>query len=75
MKWFRKHWRPSLMDRQSYEDWDKTGRKTMKERIINKTRDILENYEGPINKVPEDVKKDIQKVVDGAVERVEREGL
>ena len=75
MKWFRKHWRPSLMDRQSYEDWDKTGRKTMKERIINKTRDILENYEGPINKVPDDVKKDIQKVVDGAVERVEREGL
>ncbi|MCF8029795.1 MAG: trimethylamine methyltransferase family protein [Desulfohalobiaceae bacterium] len=75
MKWFRKHWRPSLMDRQSYEDWDKAGRTTMKERIINKTRDILENYEGPINKVPGEVRKDIQQVVDDAVARVEREGL
>ncbi len=75
MKWFRKHWRPTLMDRQSYEDWDKSGRKTMQDRIIEKTRDILENHEGPISRVPEEVKKDIQKVIDGAVERVEREGL
>ncbi len=75
MKWFRKHWRPTLMDRQNYEDWDKSGRLTMKERIINKTRDIIENHEGPISKVPADVKKDIQIVIDDAVNRVATEGL
>ncbi|WP_291322266.1 trimethylamine methyltransferase family protein [Desulfonatronospira sp.] len=75
MKWFRKHWRPTLMDRQSYEDWDKNGRQTMQDRIIKKTRDILENHEGPISRVPKDVQKDVRKVVDEAVERVEREGL
>jgi len=75
MKWFRKHWRPTLMDRQSYEDWVKNGSQTMQDRIISKTRDILENHEGPISRVPKDVQKDVQKVVDEAVERVEREGL
>ncbi len=75
MKWFRKHWRPTLMDRQSYEDWVKKGSQTMQDRIISKTRDILENHEGPISRVPKDVQKDVQKVMDEAVERVEREGL
>jgi trimethylamine--corrinoid protein Co-methyltransferase len=75
MKWFRKHWRPSLMNRQSYEDWVKEGSETMKDRIIKKTRDIIENYEGPISKVPKDVRKDIEKVVHEAEERVHREGL
>ncbi|EFI33315.1 trimethylamine methyltransferase [Desulfonatronospira thiodismutans ASO3-1] len=75
MKWFRKHWRPTLMDRQSYEDWVKNGSQTMQDRIIKKTRDILETHEGPISRVPRDVQKDVQKVVDEAVERVEREGL
>ncbi len=75
MKWFRKHWRPSLMDRQSYEEWAKAGSETMKDRIIKKTRDIIENYEGPYSKVPKDVRKDIQKVIEDAEERVHREGL
>ena len=75
MKWFRKHWRPTLMDRQNYEDWVKNGSQTMQDRIISKTRDILENHEGPISRVPKDVQKDVQKVTDEAVERVERDGL
>lgn len=75
MKWFRKHWRPTLMDRQSYEDWVKSGSETMKDRITKKTRDIIENYEGPISKVPKEVKKDIEKVLQDAEERVHREGL
>ncbi len=70
MKWFRDHWRPTLMDRNSYEDWTSKGSLTMKDRIVNKTRDIIENYEGPISKVPGDVKKDIQKILDEAEERV-----
>ncbi len=75
MKWFRKHWRPSLMDRQSYEDWAKSGEETMKDRVIKKTRDIIENYEGPISKVPKEVRKDIEKVIQDAEERVHKEGL
>lgn len=75
MKWFRKHWRPTLMDRQNYEDWVKNGSQTMQDRIIRKTRDIIENHEGPISRVPKDVQKDVQKVTDEAVERVERDGL
>ncbi len=75
MKWFRKHWRPSLMDRQSYEDWAKAGEETMKDRVVKKTRDIIENYEGPISKVPNEVRKDIEKVIQDAEERVHREGL
>lgn len=63
------------MNRQSYEDWVKEGSETMKDRIIKKTRDIIENYEGPISKVPKDVRKDIEKVVHEAEERVHREGL
>ncbi|MGM0682174.1 MAG: trimethylamine methyltransferase family protein, partial [Thermodesulfobacteriota bacterium] len=75
MKWFRKHWRPTLMDRRNYEEWSSNGSESMKERIIKKTRDILENHEGPSVRVPADVKKDIEKVVKEAEERVEREGL
>ncbi|MFP4038971.1 MAG: trimethylamine methyltransferase family protein [Desulfosudaceae bacterium] len=64
MKWFRDHWRPTLMDRDSYEDWDAKGRLTMKDRIQAKTRDIIDNYEGPISKVPADVRKDIDTVLE-----------
>jgi trimethylamine--corrinoid protein Co-methyltransferase len=70
MKWFRKHWQPTLMDRNSYEDWDAQGRTTMKDRIVKKTRDIIANHEGPISRVPGEAKKDIQKILDEAEERV-----
>lgn len=70
MKWFRSHWRPTLMDRNSYEEWDAQGRSTMKERIIKKTKDIIENYEGPISKVPKSIQKDIEKILKEAEERV-----
>ncbi|MFP4475256.1 MAG: trimethylamine methyltransferase family protein [Desulfatibacillaceae bacterium] len=70
MKWFRKHWRPTLMDRNSYEDWVSQGSTTMKDRILQKTRDLIENYEGPINKVPAEAKKEIRKVLDDAEERM-----
>ncbi|MFO8058534.1 MAG: trimethylamine methyltransferase family protein [bacterium] len=70
MKWYKKHWRPTLMDRTSYEEWDSMGRSTMKDRILEKTRDLIENFEGPSSRVPADVKKDIQKVIDEAEERM-----
>ncbi len=70
MKWFRKHWQPTLMDRNSYEDWDEKGRLTMKDRIIKKGRDIIENYEGPAAKVPAEAKKEIDQILARAEERV-----
>src|SRR6056297_3491674 len=70
MKWFRKHYQPTLMDRNSYEDWDAQGRTTMKDRVLKKTRDLMENYEGPSKRVPPEAKKDIDKILAEAEERV-----
>ncbi len=70
MKHFRNHWVPTLMDRNSYEDWDAQGRTTMKERIVKKGQDIIENYPGPSVKVPAEAKADIDKVLAAAEERV-----
>jgi trimethylamine--corrinoid protein Co-methyltransferase len=59
-------WQPTLMDRRSYEDWAAQGRKTMKDRVIKKTRDIIANFEGPISKVPQDTKKQIADILQAA---------
>ena len=59
-------WQPTLMDRRSYEDWAAQGRKTMRDRVIEKTRDIIANFEGPISKVPEDTKKQIDAILQAA---------
>jgi len=72
MDWFRKHWRPTLMDRSSYEDWESGGRTTMKDRIIAKTRDLIENYEGPASRVPAEARKQLGKILEEAEERVKR---
>lgn len=70
MKHFRNHWVPTLMDRNSYEDWDAQGRTTMKDRIVKKGRDIIENYAGPSARVPGEAKAEIDKILAGAEERV-----
>jgi len=54
------------MDRRSYEDWAAQGRKTMKDRVIEKTRDIIANFEGPISKVSVDTKKQIADILQAA---------
>jgi len=69
MKHFRNHWMPTLMDRNSYEDWEQQGKKTMKDRVLEKTRDLIENYEGPQKKVPEKANKEIEKILEEAEER------
>jgi trimethylamine--corrinoid protein Co-methyltransferase len=74
MKWFRNHWQPSLMDRNSYEDWVSRGSKTMKDRIIEKTREIINNYEGPRSKVPESADNEIEKILQEAEERIKKSG-
>jgi len=63
------HWKPTLMDRQSYEDWAAQGKKTMKDRVIEKTRDIIANFEGPLSKVPENAGKEIAQILQAAEKR------
>jgi len=70
MKWFRKHWRPTMMERGSFEGWFAAGQQTMHDRILAKTRDIIANYEGPISKVPESAKKEIAKILEEAEARI-----
>ncbi|MFO8011374.1 MAG: trimethylamine methyltransferase family protein [Dehalococcoidia bacterium] len=72
MKWFRTHWRPTLMDRNSYEEWEAHGSSTMKDRILRKTRDIIENHEGPIADVPESTRKEINSILEEAETRVRK---
>ena len=72
MKWFRKHYRPTLMDRAAYEDWEDSGRKSMRDRIIEKTRDLIESYEGPASRVPAEAKRKIAAILEEAEERVRR---
>jgi trimethylamine--corrinoid protein Co-methyltransferase len=72
LEWFQSHWRPTLMDRNSFEDWEAEGRLTMNDRIVAKTRAIIEGHEGPRGKVPPDVKRDIDRILAEAEERALR---
>ncbi|MFW5802372.1 MAG: trimethylamine methyltransferase family protein [Verrucomicrobiota bacterium] len=74
MEWFRKHWQPTLMDRNSYEDWVAAGRMTMKDRIIAKTRDLINTYEGPRDKVPEEASRQLEAILEEAEARVAQTG-
>lgn len=65
MKWFRKHYMPTLMERRSYEDWA-VDEKTMGQRVVEKTQDLIENHEGPKSKFPEDVEKEWDRIVQEA---------
>lgn len=65
-------WTPTLMDRQSYEDWAGQGQTTMRDRIIAKARDIIANFEGPISKVPPDAQKKIGEILQAAEAREAR---
>jgi trimethylamine--corrinoid protein Co-methyltransferase len=61
-------WYPNLIDRQDFENWDMTGRLTMKDRTIARVRDILATHKAsPIKPETEQV---IQKVLAEAEERV-----
>ena len=73
LEWFRRHWRPTLMERGSYEDWEARGRLTMRDRIIAKTRDLIANYEGPSAQVPASAQREIEKILEEAEQRVVRE--
>jgi trimethylamine--corrinoid protein Co-methyltransferase len=62
-------WQPTLMDRQSYKDWETQGKTTMRDRVIEKARDIIANFEGPISKVPAGAKQKIDEILQAAEAR------
>jgi trimethylamine--corrinoid protein Co-methyltransferase len=62
-------WQPTLMDRQGYDDWAAQGKTTMRDRVIEKARNIIANFEGPISKVPDDAKKKIAEILQAAEAR------
>jgi trimethylamine---corrinoid protein Co-methyltransferase len=37
-------WYPNLCDRHNFEEWDEMGRKTMRQRVIERTREILGSH-------------------------------
>jgi trimethylamine--corrinoid protein Co-methyltransferase len=62
------YWYPNLIDRQDFENWDMTGRLTMKDRTIARVRDILATHKpSPIKPETQQV---IKKVLEEAEERV-----
>ncbi len=61
-------WYPKLCDRQDFENWNMTGRLTMKDRTIARVRDILATHQpSPIKPETEEI---IQKVLAEAEDRV-----
>jgi trimethylamine--corrinoid protein Co-methyltransferase len=59
-------WFPTVMDRQEYSAWEMQGKKTMKERLNRKAKDILAEHE------PKPLSSEIKKKIDGILERAEK---
>jgi trimethylamine--corrinoid protein Co-methyltransferase len=61
-------WYPNLCDRRSFEDWEKRGRTTMRDRVIARVHDILSTHKPSLVKPETD--KVIKEVLEAAEERV-----
>ncbi len=64
-------WYPTLCDRRNFEEWDMMGRLTMRDRVIDKTREILSSHE-PVP-VKAATREAIKEVLAAAEERVKEE--
>jgi trimethylamine--corrinoid protein Co-methyltransferase len=61
-------WYPSLCDRHNFEEWEENGRKPMRDRVIERTREILGSHE-PSPVKPETAEA-ITSIMKAAEERV-----
>lgn len=68
---FRKElWFPELLDRSSWESWEKSGRLELKDRCANKRRELLKNHEP--KSLSSDVVKELNKVLEAARKELKR---
>ncbi|MFW5941423.1 MAG: trimethylamine methyltransferase family protein [bacterium] len=58
-------WYPKLHDRRNFEEWDMMGRTTMKERTVDRVRDILASHE------PSPIKPETERVIREVLEEAE----
>jgi trimethylamine--corrinoid protein Co-methyltransferase len=58
---FKKDWYPRLFDRRNYDDWQRAGAKTLRQRAQEKAIKILETYK------PEPLPIDVQLQLDAIV--------
>jgi trimethylamine--corrinoid protein Co-methyltransferase len=68
----QEHWQPRLMDRWNYETWVTQGKKTMADRVRERTREILSTHQAP--EVSKDLKKRIGSILSTAEEREKKKG-
>ena len=62
------YWYPNLCDRRSFEEWEKKGRTTMRDRVISRVQDIL--YTHQTSPIKPDTETAIREVLEAAEERV-----
>jgi len=68
MEHFREHHNSPLINRQSFEDWNTSGAKTMNERMTEKVNDILLNHHP--EPLPEDVIQEMMKIIERASKNI-----
>ena len=68
-KWSQKFWKTNLMDRHNYEDWKSRGAKSLKDRLHEHTRFIIDEHEGPREKVSGSIRDEIARILDTAEQR------
>ncbi len=61
-------WYPNLCDRHNYEEWEEAGKTRMRDRVIERTRDILSSHQP--SAIQPQTEKAIQEVLQAAEERV-----
>ena len=54
------HWIPTLMARQSFDQWSREGKKTMGDRIRDKVRSILETHKVP--RLPDSILTELDRI-------------
>jgi trimethylamine--corrinoid protein Co-methyltransferase len=65
-RYFRtEFWYPNLCDRHNYEEWEEAGKTKMRDRVVERTRDILSSHK------PSAIKPDTQKAIKEVLEAAE----
>ena len=59
-------WYPNLCDRHNFEEWEETGRKTMRDRVIERTREILATHK------PSAVKPETEEAIAATMKAAEK---